>query len=151
MNKPQHALQVMATLAARLQSAAPASLDTPFGVRLEPAHGIYAVDQRVSAPGLDACSPRVECKVAAVGLRSDHPGVWYLLRGVDPHGGHALVHESDLRAVTQAPATPLPEAQPRHALAIRTGASGRPTLGIPARFVRPTAFSSSGARAVRSR
>ena len=99
MDSPPYATQIMVALADRLRAAAPASTSTPFGVSLEPAWGVYAAGQRVSAPGLDDCSPRLECEVAAVGRRPDHPGVWYLLRCLDGHGGHALVHEGDLRPI----------------------------------------------------
>ena len=89
--------QVMAALAERLGATLPAATATPFGVSLEPAWGLYAAGQRVSAPGLDDCSPRLDCEVAAVGRRADRDGVWYLLRCIDRHGGHALVHEDDLK------------------------------------------------------
>ena len=146
MGKPQHVQQVMANLADRLGSTVAAPVDTPFGVRLEPVHGLYAVDQRVSAPGLDGCSPRIECRVAAVGWRIDHAGVWYLLRSVDPHGGHALVHESDLRpsAVVPVPDDADGRSTP-HMPAGRMRAGGQPAPVRPARFARPAAFSPSGA------
>ena len=123
MGSPLYATQIMAALADRLHTAAPALTHTPFGVSLEPAWGIYAAGQRVSAPGLDDCSPRQECEVAAVGRRPDHPGVWYLLRCLDRHGGHALVQEDDLR--------PLGDARVERAVA---------SAGSRTRMVRPATF-----------
>jgi hypothetical protein len=102
MGSPMHTRQVMDVLADCLGAALPEATTTPFGVSLEPAWGLYAAGQQVSAPGLDECSPRLECEVAAVGRRTDHDGVWYLLRCLDRHGGHALVREDDLRPAAAA-------------------------------------------------
>ena len=102
MSTRLYASQVMAALADRLGTATRTTTRTPFGVPLQPAWGTYAVGQHVSAPGLDDCSPRLECEVMAVGRRPDQAGVWCLLRGLDRHGGFALVHQDDLRPVDEA-------------------------------------------------
>lgn len=94
-----HAQSILALLAQRVLPQN-SKIATPFGVSLTPAQGRFAVGERVLAQGIDDCSALQLSAVMAVGTRSDHPGIWYLLRGLR-HGDTSLVRGDALRTAPE--------------------------------------------------
>lgn len=140
MDHSDHTEAIVAALQQRMRSPYAAQIRTNFGVVLTAVPGRFVVGQRVWAQGLDECSARLPADVLAVGLRWDHPGIWYWLRHRDVQQGESLMQEEALTAFDGRPSRDdgallhgtRPSVPPQHAkLASFRSGSPRP-VGSPA-------------------
>jgi len=103
MTATSHSDAVISELAMRVHGPLGQKATTPFGVMLDVVLGKYVVGQVVAAAGLDNCSPKLHALVVAVGTRSDMPGVWYLVQGIDDSQAFALIEETGLTPLWERP------------------------------------------------
>jgi len=72
---------------------------SPFAAALTKAGGRFVIGQRVLTPGIDECSHKVVAEVMHTGTRTDHPGIWCLLRYPGQALPSVLIREDALSAV----------------------------------------------------